>query len=193
MGVAHRRLLETLRPRLAITLHETVDEPQDAHFTGEGLLLIEEFPLSYSELRAVRGFGVFAPVARWAASTVRLPPYWQAAITLRGNPACSLFGAAARDYAKRGGRLLDNIYLEFLRGFTALGRGRVMHSRGMIVAPWLTFTGYCLAHFGAPGVTLETFNTSYVGLRGIETRAARLVSYVAGLLDILNARGGIQR
>jgi hypothetical protein len=182
-------LLETLRPQLAITLHETVDEPQDAYFVGEGLLLIEEFPLSYSELRAIRGLGIFTPLARWAASTLRLPPYWQAAMALRGNPACSLFSEAAKRYVKQGGRLLNDIYLEFLRGFTALGRGRVTHSRGVIDDPWLTFTGYCLAHFGAPGVTLETFNTSYIGLRGIETRAARLASYTAGLLDILNARG----
>jgi hypothetical protein len=187
---AHRQLLETFRPDWAIALHETVDDPLDAWGIGEGLLLIEEFPLSYAELGSMQGLGVLAPLAGWFASVLKLPPYWKAALTLRHNPACALFRAAAKSYSRRGGRLLSNLYLEIFRGFSALGRGRVMHSRGLLDVSWLTFTGYCLAWFGAPGVTLETFNTAYVGLRGIEARAASQVSYITALLDVLNAQGG---
>jgi hypothetical protein len=110
-------------------------------------------------------------------------------LTLRNNPGFALLSEAAKTYRKRGGRLLSNLYLEIFRGFTALGRGRVTHSRSLIDAPWLTFTGYCLSHFGCPGVTLETFNTAYVGLRGIEARAGQQFTYISALLDTLNAQG----
>ena len=182
-----RCLLEEFRPSWAVALHETVDEPQDAHFIGEGLLLIEEFPLSLTEQRAALGLGLFSPVAKWAAGCLKAPPYWAARRSLRRNSAYALLGRTARAYARGGGRLLNNIYLDFLRGYTPLGRGRVMSARGLMDNVWLTFTGYNLARYGAPGVTLETFPTAHIGLRGIEVRAARQVSYVSALLDELNS------
>jgi hypothetical protein len=185
----HRFSLGVFEPRFTIAMHETVDEPGDAYYVGEGLLLIEEFPLSGDELRAMQGFGSLAPLASWAASMVKLPPYLKAGMALKHNPAFALLAQAAKDYAKGGGRLISDFYLDFLRGFTPLGKGRIMHSRGLIDAPWLTFTGYNLARYGAPGVTLESFNAGYVGLRGIEERAASQVGYITSLLDLLNAQG----
>ena len=197
---AMRKLMDELQPTFCLSLHETVRSEiwRDPFWVGAGLLSIETWPISSEEWgRAMNFVGspLITPI-NWLLNTTwdwirpifGVKRRYHAGKALRGNPYYQLVTKITDHFGELGGRMTESKWLDYLEMTEQLviGNGRLLHEPTHMMSDWLTVTDYCLGHYGAPGVTTETFQCPEIGLRGINQRAELQYKYMVATLDILN-------
>lgn len=193
-----RQKMNVFEPTFCLSLHETVrsEIKTDPFWQGAGLLLIENFPVSPSEIAGVMGKSstvlgaILRPLVGWLTSILGVPAWKFARRALKDNADYTLLTHIADRFEELGGWLPGRKwtrYLEMFEGRDPLtADGRLMHGLELARSDWRTITDYALGKFGCPGVTTESFKPAANGLRGLDKRVDLQLKYVHATLDTLN-------
>ena len=193
-----RAVMNLLKPTFCLSLHETVhSEVEDNRFWAGALpLLIETWPLSLKENGALLGAGrdllgeAAFVMANWVWSGFSTK-YLQWII--RDNPHYRLITDVVGYYQEMGNGLTEKAWMEYLKlggNQVILGPGRILSDPRMATSEWRTVTGYAAARFGCPGITIETFPTGTVGMRGLDVRVQQHYDFIVATLETLERKAG---
>lgn len=201
LPVSHREMrfeMDTFKPTFVVTLHETVrsEVKPDVFWQGAGLLLIENFALTDSEIvgamgRSVTILGtVLRPLIGWLGGIVGIPAWKFTRGALKDNADYNLLTRIADRFEELGGWLPDRKWTRYLELFESrdplTADGRLMHGPALARADWRTITDYAMGMFGCPGVTTESFKSATVGVRGLDERVDLQLTYVRAVLNTLD-------
>lgn len=194
-----KKLMADLDPTFILSLHETVrtEVNTDMFWPGAGILLIETWPISASELGSVNNW-VGNPLEDFAGWIVRVLVEWLrdmvgirrwrlAVRGLKSNPHYQLTTKIAERYVALGGELTAKKWMRYMEAVqqVVIGPGRLLHGLISMMSEWRTATDYATANYGCPGVTTETFPCGEVGMRGIDQRTQQQLTYCYAVLDTL--------
>jgi hypothetical protein len=194
-----KELMSGLNPTFLLSLHETVrtEVNTDLFWPGAGILLIETWPISSSELMSVNNW-VGNPLDDFVGWAVRVLVEWlrdlvgirRWRLATRGvkkNPHYQLTTKIAERYVALGGELTGKRWMRYMEAIqqVIIGPGRMLHGLVSLMSEWRTATDYAVSNFGCPGVTTETFPCAEVGMRGIDQRVEQQLTYCHAVLDTL--------
>lgn len=192
-----RHVLRMAEPTFTLALHETVrsEVERDAFWVGAAPLLIETWPISAAESRALSGghqgntpaSAISTLLSSWLRSFLGLPKWHRTVRAVEDNPYYKLISRIVSEYELAGGAVVGRKWTRYLVGQLVIGPGRILHDPMITVAEWKTVTDYALSEFGCPGITVETFQAGEVGLRGIEQRVSFQLGFIRAVLNVLEA------
>ena len=186
-----KRLMAKFEPTFMLSLHETVrtEVNTDIFWPGAGILLIETWPISSSELAAANNFAgwIVRVLVEWLRDMVGVRRYRLATRGLKKNPHYQLTTKIAERYVELGGELTSKRWMRYMEAVqqVVIGPGRILHGIVSMLSEWRTATDYAVSNYGCPGITTETFPCGEVGMRGIDQRVEQQLTYCHAVLDTL--------
>ncbi|HID64402.1 MAG TPA: hypothetical protein EYP49_16925 [Anaerolineae bacterium] len=195
----HRLLRQHMawwHPTFVYASHETVNNEWSRHpfWTGCGLMVIETYPIAealWPQLVGIPGpledpLGFIAYLfGRWGWALLHIPRWRRCAKLLAKTPGYRIVSRIMERYT---GPVMGVDWMRHIEagGEISVGPGRFLHAPRMQRADWLTLTDYAVRHFGAVGVTTETFPPGELGVVGLDSRAEQTFLFARAVVEALD-------